>query len=165
MDRNGVLVTGMVCVTALLVGGTLSKTDAGDLNPPPGPVAPTMLTLSDLAAALTNCGCEGIPWAADDTVVSAGSEPGDLVASGSGVVHGFWMKQQGEGGGIETQISLYNGPAVPGDPSNRIGIFRVSQNAPANQFFELNVGFQNGLYARRGAGYQDANITVLYRAD
>lgn len=46
MNRNSVLVAAMGCATALVISAMLAR--AGNLNPDPGPVSPTMKTLDDI---------------------------------------------------------------------------------------------------------------------
>jgi len=50
MNRLGLAATAMVCVTAVVVASKLAT--GGDVNPPPGAVAPTMRTLEEIYDAV-----------------------------------------------------------------------------------------------------------------
>ena len=52
MRKQTLCVTMPICLSILVVGGWLAR--AGDLDPPAGPVVPTMKTLNEVSAQISN---------------------------------------------------------------------------------------------------------------
>ena len=147
-----------LCVTlpisaAVIIAAALFA-NAGDLDPPEGPIEPTMHTLQeiyDLVQQSSPCG--GCTW--EYAYVSLPLGQGYVEAvPGSGVLHGIWLRVPGS-------IAVRDGFPV----GNIIAdFFYTSGSGSLSQFFELNVAFENGVYIAVPETGPAANVTVLYRS-
>ncbi len=138
---------------AIVLGG-LAIVRAGDLNPPPGPVQPTMRTnqeIYDRIGALQANGCGG-RWRAFYRADPGNPIPETLVAVGSGVVHAI--------------IYQGSGPFIlrDGATTGLGNAFLTARDASTSdtQYLILDIEFTNGLTVSSGSG---APVTVLYRLD
>lgn len=157
MQKQAIWVTLPICVAILVAGAWLAN--AGDLNPPAGPVAPTMATLDQVYAAVTTPQpCPECTWEYAHASLPTGG-PHILVVPGSGVFHGFWMTKK-------ATMTVYDGD--PNSGGQVIGYFFYTEN-PSNpgyntKFWQLDVAFQNGLYMNASPQGSETSVTVLYRS-
>ena len=149
-----------LCVTlpisaAVIIAATLFA-NAGELDPPKGPIEPTMHTLEEIYSFLQQSSpCGACTWEYWSALLSQG-QPVEAI-EGAGVLHGLWLE------GSNTQIvRVYDGPPSEG---NAIGRFRVetlgSSWAQSSRFIELNIAFANGIHVESLNG--GGSITLLHR--
>lgn len=157
---------------ALVVGVVVAATAwfatrAGDLNPPKGPVQPTMVSLEDLYNRIgTQQNCPECVWqykyVSRDVV---GDAYGQLV-TGSGVLHAVMLPgNTDEGSAIKVYDWVYTGGAAPPAQAT-IGQFQGVNANMTPTVLGLDVRFTNGiavggLFNSSGTG----GIAVLYRLD
>ena len=155
MNTKQTIAICLVIALGLVVWG-----NAGDLNPPGAP-APTMHTLDDIYD-MCQSGVSSQPaWASWAGSIAIGTD--QQIAAGAGVIHGIWLKQEGSQTVFEGGVRVYDGP--PDGGASPIGWFSTVQQTGlvANQFYQLDAIFQNGLYVRGEHG--PPYVTVLYQLD
>jgi hypothetical protein len=144
-----------ICVVCIAAS---SLVRGGDLNPPPGPIQPTMHTLEDVMAAINannQCGCR---WTYKH--IPSGTDSPMLIASGKGVVHGIIVHPGGAG-----NPWLYDAATTGVTQDDLIGQFRNSANYEAHSLFiPLDVEFKDGLVFGTDGGASGSQ-TVIYRLD
>lgn len=152
-----------LCVTlpisaAVIIAAALFA-NAGDLNPPEGPIGPTMHTLEEIyELAVAQQPCPSCTW---EYSYDALSGEGSVVqaVSGAGILHGLWLKPSLNTVGVK----VYDGPIENGD---LIGWFAIWENGInymySSQFFLLDVAFENGIYVEATC-CSSAIFTLLYR--
>lgn len=152
MRERTLCTTLPICVAVIIAGALLAR--GGDLNPPPGPVGPTMHTLDEIYnAVVAPAPCPTCLW--EHWQGSVGEPGGVLAVPGAGVIHGLWLP------GLGHSAHVFNGS--PGSGQN-IAEFTISYNGGndfgySSQFFQLDVPFDQGLYIT-GSG----SATVLFRS-
>ena len=154
-----------LCVTlpisaAVIIAAALFA-NAGDLNPPEGPIEPTMHTLDEiyeLAAASQPCPpCTWESWSGP--VIQGGNTQG---VPGAGLLHGVWLVPPSSTG--FTRVVLWDGDPDNGGVQIAIAHITMQEGALGNQFVQLDVAFENGLFlAPSGAG--TPLVTILYRSN
>ena len=149
MHRQTLYVTLPICAAVLAAGTWLVR--AGDLNPPAGPVSPTMKTLDEIYDAVTVglSSCPACTWEykyVDE--LSCVNDIEVLPAGTTGILHGLW---------VTTPVTIANGEV---GLANNIG--RFSGASGESNFIQLDVPFDDGLQARcEGTG---VIFTVLYQS-
>ncbi len=151
-----------LCVTlpisaAVIIAAALFA-NAGDLNPPPGDIGPTMHTLDEiyeLAAAEQPCPpCTWEYW--------YGPVQGTTQAIlGEALLHGVWISPANGDGFTEAQ--LWDGH--PDDGGVRVAavvIVTQASGSIGSQFVQLDVHVENGLFLTPSG--QTPTLTVLYRS-
>ena len=139
MDRRTVSIVGAIIV----VGGLFAF--AGDLDPPEGPIGPTMHTLDEIHELVADLqpGCPNCMWTPASAV--GGQNTHVFVANGPGVLHKVWL--------TNGTVRLMSGPKVgEGDL-----IFELT---PTPGLYELDVAFDATLWVDAVQGIQ---MNVLYR--
>ena len=149
-----------LCVTlpisaAVIIAAALFA-NAGDLNPPEGPIGPTMHTLDEIyELAAAQQPCPPCTWEYWSNHIPPKQEV--LAIEGSGILHGLWIIPDGR---VVIFDGATNGP--------RIGEFRAFTTQAGsqygyiekNEFFELNVAFDDGILLTTLSS--EAKITLLY---
>ena len=151
-----------LCVTlpmsaAVIIAAALFA-NAGDLNPPPGDIGPTMHTLDEIyELAATQQPCPPCTWEYWSGNVKG---PTTQAVLGAGLLHGVWMVPFA---GAFTEATLWDGD--PAEGGVQIAVVRiVFQDATAlgTQFVQLDVAFENGLFLVSSG--QPPLVTILYRS-
>lgn len=160
MTRQTLFLTLAIC-GAVVIGGAWLAT-AGDLNPPAGPVAPTMRTLDEIYDLVAASGgpaeCPPCVWEAS-FFPDVDPNIWRLVVPGSGVIHAV----------IPTRCSsgLWVADGDPDAGGVVIGVFFEGASSGtsmyASYYCPLDVRFENGLYLKKNAGGSQG--TVLFRSD
>ena len=153
MRRQILYVTVPVCAAMLAAGAWLAR--AGALNPPPGPVSPTMRTLDEIYDAVTadtSSSCPPCEWKYKFQEVFSCSIGGfEVLPPGtSGVLHGIWLSRN---------VTIANGPL---SFENTIGAFSGGSDGRST-FIQLDVPFDNGLTASCYPDLNGTSFTILYR--
>lgn len=144
MDRRTASIIGAI----IGVGGLIAF--AGDLNPPKGPIEPTMHTLDEIHDLVESTfACGRCTWKYVGLDVSGSQDT--LAVPGSGMLHGIWIGRASGGFYLEVWNETPQEGAL-------IGTFHLALGA--SQFFQLDVTFESGLYLRANAS---SEATVLYR--
>jgi len=120
-------------VLALVVLSVSLSGKAGDLNPPPGPISPTMHSLDEIYFAIER-GTQGCPpclWESRLIDDSAGVHEVQI-ASGAGVVHAVMIKGQDD-------VALSDGPIENGGDI-------LAKYLPIDTPITLDVSYDDGLY-------------------
>ncbi len=149
----GVVFTGVALAVALV--------RAGDLNPPAGPVAPTMTDLQDIQTSLDNIGAAvNVPTPAWDYAFASFCCGGDnVLVTGSGVLHAVLVTAADTTG---TGVSVRIFDSTSG-PTTQIATAATSP-LPSSAWIPLNVRFENGLNLVN-ISTDTARATVFYRLD
>ena len=108
MRKQFHLVTLPICAAIIVAGAWLAN--AGDLNPPVGPVEATMHTLDEIYDAVSNNGsdCEPCEWQVI-TVDIQGSEFQEILPTGtSGVVRSIVLSTNTPAYGATASIRAYS---------------------------------------------------------
>jgi len=144
MRRQFIYVTTPICIAIIVAGAWLA--DAGNLNPPPGPVNPTMVTLDDINATALSAGDKRTPIA---------SLPFTINQCGSYFLTGCLTGAAGQNGitiaADDVTLDL-NGFALIGVPGSLDGINMAG--------FQDNVVIRNGHVRAWGESGIDARIHV-----
>ena len=133
MRRNPLLISIPVCAVILIAGSWITK--AGDLNPPPGPIAPTGVTLADLQTEIQSLAAQGSCcnrpiggyW---KVIPSAFAAIGTDIVTESGVLH---RVQSTAPNNFSVQLSDVNGE-----------VFTFKANL-SSEFVEVNLRFEGRL--------------------
>ena len=125
---------------------------AGDLDPPKGPITPTMHTLDEIYDAVTN------PPTWEYKFLTFGDPQEIEIVAGEGVLHAVWANPENV---QMMDVQMFDGP-----PANGVKIGQIrTQRAGAQGFLvtpifmELDVQFTNGLFIQASR----AAATVLYK--
>lgn len=152
----------MASAAAIAAASYLAR--AGDLNPPAGPVSPTMLTLEDLGAQLAAASTP--TWEHTRVTLTNSLGPGDLVLPGSGVLHAIIIRPFAPPTNLDAQVEVRVGDCQGG--GDVVGIFEVRSGATDSLYIPLNIRYGDGgdcgLYLR-SLFESGENVTVLYRPD
>ena len=161
MYKQTLCVTLPISAAVIIAAALFAK--AGDLDPDPGPIQPTMRTLQeiyDLVQQSSPCG--GCTWEYKHLSSVAPLEV--LAIEGSGVLHGMWLKGA-TASSFQGTLEISDGPFNGGISIGEFGSREVTGNTTgqlSNKFFELNVVFEQGLYTRSTS--QSPEVTFLYRS-
>ena len=156
---------------ALVVGVVVAATTwfatrAGDLNPPKGPIQPTMVSLEDLYNRIgTQENCPTCTW--NHKFVSrttVGNSIGQVL-TGSGVLHAVLVPGYGGSGG-DTRLYdwVYTGQAGP-PPESTLGQFPDFNLDVPPTVLVLDVRFTQGITVTGLENVNGGGITLLYRLD
>ncbi len=154
MYKQTLCVTLPISASVIIAAALFAN--AGDLNPPDGPIGSTMHDLQeiyDLVQQSSPCG--GCTWLFKNAPIAPGGEI--LAISGAGEFHGLWLKGLAPND-FSSRVVLWDGIS-----EDRIKIVEFGMNGSWSQFFQLDVPFGNGLYVE-ATGLGDAEITLLYRS-
>ncbi len=153
-----------LCVTlpisaAVIIAAALFAS-AGDLNPLDGPIGPTMHDLQEIYDLVQQSSpCSGCTWEYLFRQVSNNQEVQAI--GGSGVLHGLWLKPQSG----NTTVKVFDGPSSNGIKVGDFTFLNVGTNlTQSNQFFELNVVYNDGIYLNTVGTGNIAVVTLLYRS-
>ena len=147
-------------ISAAVIIAAALFANAGDLDPPKGPIEPTMHDLQeiyDLVQQSSPCG--GCTW----EYKHFDNLPGEqfLAIPGAGVLHGIWIKNT-LNSGFDGVVVVVDGPPGSGTIIGEFGSKEIAAGQFRTQFFELNVVFEQGLYI--GRQEYNPDITILYRS-
>ncbi len=144
-----------ICVVCIAAS---SLVRGGDLNPPAGPIQPTMHSLEDVMAAINannQCGCT---WTYKH--IPSGTASPLLIAEGKGVVHAIIIHPSNGG-----SPRLYDSATTGVTPDIMIGQFQnTAQQEAISLFLPLDVEFTHGLVFGTD-GPPSGPQTVIYRRD
>ena len=140
-------------VGVVVVATAWFATRAGDLNPPKGPIQPTLVSLEDLYNRIGTQGdCPTCAWSYKFVNWSTSQSPNTLIVAGSGVLHAVYQPAG--------QVTVYdhNGQGAATQE-------RAIARTLAQGMIVFDVRFANGLYVS-GLGETDgSSLTLLYRLD
>lgn len=125
---------------------------AGPLDPPQGPVAPSMRTLDEIYDRIALGGGGMQVWTA--SIASTNSVgTGGVLVSGPGVLHAVYVPY------LSSLCVFYDwaDPKTPPPESARITTFFNTPNSPKT--YEFDVRFTNGLYVTNPG---DPGLTVMW---
>jgi len=138
-----------------MIGVVAWQTMAGDLNPPVGPVSPTMCTLEDICTKIDALDsalcCESGPWQGKLIQANLDSVNPEVVVPGNGILHAVIVP-------AGNAIQFYSGV-----PTNPIADMAVASGD--HKILIVNIRFENGLLARTWPGSNTIRTTLNYRTD
>ena len=146
---TALVIFATACATLL---GAQLITRAGDLNPPDGPIQPTMSTLDEINDRLDLIvGNSTIVPRYPESLVwqSAATNWETLIESGDGT--------------IESAVISNNAPVVLRDGTGTI-LFEFPQVGPETHQYALGFRYRNGLQAKRNST-SSALLNLIYRPD
>jgi len=131
--KTNLVVLGFVVVVVVSL-----STWAGDLNPPPGPISPTMRSLDEIYNAVhaNSAGCPPCVWKTRFVEDEEGLSEFE-VDSGSGVVHRFINRSQ-------DSLILSNGPLSNG--GQILAVEPAFTYTARDSGITLDVAYDDGLY-------------------
>jgi hypothetical protein len=146
---------GMAIVLGVLT--VMVFVNAGALNPPSGPVQPTMRTLDEVYDAASQR-CPLCPWSYKYLESSAQTE----AVPGAGILHGIWLYGFSQN---NSSVVVSNGPSSDNDVIGKFDAYTTIAGTGWSlfmppQFISLDVPFQNGLYVSA----PNTKVTLLYRS-
>jgi hypothetical protein len=118
MNKQILYVTLPICATIVVAGVWLAR--AGDLDPPPGAVAPTMVTPEEISTQLVADGedCAPREWSTWGDVTSGNIRLFPYSDGGSGLLHKLYISGSGTGYFSVTSggLNLYGAIPPAGEP-------------------------------------------------
>lgn len=153
-------------VGVVVVATAWFATRAGDLNPPKGPIQPTMVSLEDLYNRIsTQGGCPTCAW--DYKFIGRDTIPtGDgQVLVGSGVLHAIVMPGYPCAGAIRFYDTVYSGVgAYPRERTiTELYTCRTLDVPPTTVVMDLR--FTDGIFVSGASINEPGGVTLIYRLD
>ncbi len=149
ISRYGkVFAMSLLCV----LGVGIVWVSAGNIDPPVGPIQPTMHSLDEIYDLLSSSSCSPCVWESEYHRFES-AESVQLVA-GAGIVHGVLMSRDG----LSAEIKVSDGQAT--DP---LAFMQVDADATSTLFIPMDVRYENGLWAE--SNMANAVLIVYYRSD
>ncbi|HVZ93647.1 MAG TPA: hypothetical protein VG797_03970 [Phycisphaerales bacterium] len=155
MKQHGVFGYGLISSAALVVG-VLALARAGDVNPPAGPVQPTMRTLEEIYALLAQqASGSSQQWSYWHRNGAAGTV---VVVPSAGVLHGIIFNPCN---GCSAQ-ELFDGNSTDVSSATPIALLPGPNSGSAPVFMPFDIEFHTGLTYRSVSG--SGAVTLIYRA-
>lgn len=151
-------------VVAAVIGGSWMVSRAGDLQPPNGPIAPTMSTLEQIYARVDQLGAaQNGEWLCKTVRLdSLPPEPQAVpVLAGSGVLHSFYLT-----GWTSVKITDDSVAGLPNPEHLLIAVQSPGPFTEPSAAGTLDARFSRGIQLSKWNGSSgEAYITLLYRLD